>query len=397
MDAYLTGLEQAHAKGVDLSTIRSVASFFVSRVDTEVDKRLDAIGTARRGQGAAQQGRDRQRPARLPRRTRRSSPPTAGQPLEAAGAHKQRPLWASTSVKDPEPSRHDVRHRAGRARHRQHDARGDDRGDGRPRRDHRRHRHDELRRRPTQVMAGLEKLGISYDDVVQVVEDEGVDKFEKSWQELLDTVTTALGDKASRVRPPLVVTHLGGVRRRRSRRWSPTRWRAGSPPRTPRSGARTPSPRPRSGCRWVDLPAHVAAAARRDRRAARRAVVRGPRPGRAVRHGRLVAGARGDLAHATTCRSTILDSTNPSVIRRAVGGDLSRTVVVVSSKSGGTLETDSQRRAFVAGVRGGGHRRRLADRRRHRPGLRPREAGHASRATARSSSPTRTSAAATAP
>ena len=45
MDAYLTGLEQAQANGIDLSTIRSVASFFVSRVDTEVDKRLDAIGT----------------------------------------------------------------------------------------------------------------------------------------------------------------------------------------------------------------------------------------------------------------------------------------------------------------------------------------------------------------
>src|SRR6201999_2947652 len=45
MDSYLTGLEQAHAAGIDLSTIHSVASFFVSRVDTEIDQRIDKIGT----------------------------------------------------------------------------------------------------------------------------------------------------------------------------------------------------------------------------------------------------------------------------------------------------------------------------------------------------------------
>ena len=65
MDAFLDGVERAQAAGRDLTRLASVASFFVSRVDTEIDQRLDAIGS-RRGQGAARQGRDRQRPAGLP-------------------------------------------------------------------------------------------------------------------------------------------------------------------------------------------------------------------------------------------------------------------------------------------------------------------------------------------
>ena len=101
MDAYLTGLEQALDAGIDLTSIQSVASFFVSRVDTEVDKRLEAIGT-RRGPGAARQGRGGQRTGRVRRlrgglRLRALAPPARG-----AGANRQRPLWASTGVKNPD-------------------------------------------------------------------------------------------------------------------------------------------------------------------------------------------------------------------------------------------------------------------------------------------------------
>ena len=134
-----TGLEQAAGERPRPVQIHSVASFFVSRVDTEIDKRLDAIGTdeAKALQG---QGRRRQRPAGLPglrgglrqRRAGRRSRPTARTP--------QRPLWASTGVKDPAYPRHDVRHRPRRRRHRQHDAGEDPRGRRRPRRGHRRHR-----------------------------------------------------------------------------------------------------------------------------------------------------------------------------------------------------------------------------------------------------------------
>jgi transaldolase len=99
IDAYLAGLEHLAAAGGDLASVHSVASFFVSRVDTEVDRRLEAIGTgdalALRGQAATAQAklayqlfRDRFAGQRWQR-------------LAARGARVQRPLWASTSTKDP--------------------------------------------------------------------------------------------------------------------------------------------------------------------------------------------------------------------------------------------------------------------------------------------------------
>ena len=99
MDAYLAGLEKARANGHDLSQIHSVASFFVSRVDTEIDKRLDAAGRRLRPEG---QGRDRQRPAGLPGLRERSSPASAGRAWRPTGRASQRPLWASTGVKNPD-------------------------------------------------------------------------------------------------------------------------------------------------------------------------------------------------------------------------------------------------------------------------------------------------------
>jgi transaldolase len=99
MDAFLSGLEQAKANGHDLTKMGSVASFFVSRVDTEVDKRLDKIGTdeakALMGKAAIAT------PSSRTRRTPRSSPPTAGRHWPTPGAHPQRPLWASTSTRTP--------------------------------------------------------------------------------------------------------------------------------------------------------------------------------------------------------------------------------------------------------------------------------------------------------
>ena len=102
MNAFLAGLEQAHQKGLDLSTIASVASFFVSRVDTEIDRRLTDLGTDQarglRGQAAIAN-------ARLAYQAYEgvfSSP--RWQPLADAGARPQRPLWASTGVKDPDYS-----------------------------------------------------------------------------------------------------------------------------------------------------------------------------------------------------------------------------------------------------------------------------------------------------
>ena len=99
MDAYLTGLEQAKEGGHDLSQIHSVASFFVSRVDTEIDKRLKAIGTP---EAAALEGEAAIANARLAYQAyEQTFTGDRWDALEAAGANKQRPLWASTGVKDP--------------------------------------------------------------------------------------------------------------------------------------------------------------------------------------------------------------------------------------------------------------------------------------------------------
>ena len=100
MEAYISGLEQALADGaVDLSAIASVASFFISRVDVEVDKRLEAIGTpealALRGKAAYVQGQ-----LAYEMFTKAFSGPRWAA-LEAKGARVQRPLWASTSTKNP--------------------------------------------------------------------------------------------------------------------------------------------------------------------------------------------------------------------------------------------------------------------------------------------------------
>ncbi len=99
IEAYLTGLERFTASGGDPTSVHSVASFFVSRVDTEVDHRLEAIGTA---QARALHGQAAIAQAKLAYQlfTDQFSGPR-WQHLAGLGAHPQRPLWASTSTKNP--------------------------------------------------------------------------------------------------------------------------------------------------------------------------------------------------------------------------------------------------------------------------------------------------------
>ncbi|MHB1065287.1 MAG: transaldolase [Georgenia sp.] len=187
--AYLDGLERAHRAGIDLSTIRSVASFFVSRVDTEFDKRLDAIGTP---EATALKGRAGIANARLAFEAYEeifSSPRWAE--LAAAGAHPQRPLWASTGVKDPAyPDTMYVDELVvdgvvNTMPEKTLDAAAD----------HADLRGDTVHGTYTEarhLLDDLERLGVSYADVTDVLEVEGVAKFEKSWAELLETVTAAL-------------------------------------------------------------------------------------------------------------------------------------------------------------------------------------------------------------
>jgi len=100
MDAFFAGLEQAKANGHDLSTIGSVASFFVSRVDSEVDKRLDKIGSE---EAKSLGGKAAIANAQLAyQHYERAFDTDRWRALAAAGAHPQRPLWASTSTKNPD-------------------------------------------------------------------------------------------------------------------------------------------------------------------------------------------------------------------------------------------------------------------------------------------------------
>jgi transaldolase len=190
IDAFMAGMEQAGAAGHDLSTIRSVASFFVSRVDTEVDARLDKLGTP---EAAALRGKAALANARLAYELFEQRFATERwQALRAKGANLQRPLWASTSVKDPsfgdtlyvvELVAPDTVNTMPEGTMRATEDHGKLIGDtvhG---------TYDASR----QVFADLEKLGISYDDVVQVLENEGVAKFDASWNELLETIRTKMG------------------------------------------------------------------------------------------------------------------------------------------------------------------------------------------------------------
>jgi len=193
IDAYLSGLEQAAANGHDLSKIHSVASFFVSRVDTEVDKRLDAIGTDEAKALKSKAAIANARLAYALYQKEFGSERFAA--LKEKGANTQRPLWASTGVKDP--SLPDtlyvtellVANTVNTMPEKTLQAFAD---------------HGEVEGdkvtgtadQAQQVIDAIEALGISYDDVVDVLETEGVQKFDASWSELVDTVQTALDDAA---------------------------------------------------------------------------------------------------------------------------------------------------------------------------------------------------------
>ena len=195
MNAFLTGLEQARQAGKDLSKIHSVASFFVSRVDTEIDKRLDAIGT---DEAKALKGKAGVANARLAYQAYEEVFSTPRwQVLEAEGAHKQRPLWASTGVKDPAYRDTMYVDRPGRAEHRQHHAGQDPRGRRRPRRHRRRPGDRQLRGRQARCSTPSSASASPTPRSSTVLEREGVDKFEKSWGELLTDVQEELTKAAT--------------------------------------------------------------------------------------------------------------------------------------------------------------------------------------------------------
>lgn len=195
IDAYLTGIEQARAAGLDISRVHSVASFFVSRVDTETDRRLAASGadTARRLMAHAGIAN-----ARLAYEMFQDAfAADRATTLLAAGGRLQRPLWASTSTKDPalpdtlyvtsliaphtvntmpEKTLHAVSDHA--------DITGDTITGNYP--------------HARRTMAELAGVGIDFDDVTRTLEDEGVATFVSSWHGMHDTVNNRLNGAPAR-------------------------------------------------------------------------------------------------------------------------------------------------------------------------------------------------------
>ena len=189
IDAYLSGLEQAKSSGHDISQIHSVASFFVSRVDSEIDKRLKAIGSPEAESLLGEAAIANARLAYQLYEQRFTGDRWAA--LAAAGATKQRPLWASTGVKDPkyDDTRYVVELVApgtvNTAPEKTIDAVAD----------HGVIRGDTITgtyAAASATFSALESLGVDLTDVFEVLETEGVQKFAQSWAELLDTVTGAL-------------------------------------------------------------------------------------------------------------------------------------------------------------------------------------------------------------
>ncbi|WP_159775076.1 transaldolase [Streptomyces sp. HM190] len=192
MEAYLAGLEKAQRKGLDLSAVHSVASFFVSRVDTEIDKRLTVLGT---DAALALRGRAALANARLAYQAYEEV--FSGDrwtALAGARANRQRPLWASTGVKDPayKPTLYvdelvapGTVNTMPEATLRATAAHGVIRGDtvtggyAQARAD----------------LAAVEALGVSYDEVVRQLEEEGVATFTAAWQDLLDAVAKSMNSK----------------------------------------------------------------------------------------------------------------------------------------------------------------------------------------------------------
>ncbi|WP_104524125.1 transaldolase [Blastococcus atacamensis] len=192
MDAYLSGLEQRVAEDpdADLSQLESVASFFVSRVDSEIDKRLDAAGA-----DASLKGKAGVANAQLAYQAYEEVfSSERWQALEAKGARRQRPLWASTGVKNPDysdtlylseliaPGTVNTMPEKTLMAYADHGAPGT----------------------PVQksyddaaaVMQAVSDAGIDLDDVFRQLEEEAVQKFVDSWDELTESVRTELEAKA---------------------------------------------------------------------------------------------------------------------------------------------------------------------------------------------------------
>ena len=266
VEAYIRGLERLVAGGGDPTNVASVASFFVSRVDTEADRRLDEIG----GQAtrAAGEARDREREARVPPLAGGVRRPALGVPRRQGRDVAALPLGLDLD-QEPGVPRRDLRRGADRAGDGEHDAGRDDRRLPGSRRG-RGTRSPKASTRRRSCSSELGEAGVDYDDVVETLEAEGVQKFADSFDELLDGIRAKQAELAAGVTCDLS-SGSGATTLALDRYRTRTAGSAGSTSscgcsRT--SASCPPSPRPRSSSSTM----------------------------RAARDGRLVARARGAAA-----------------------------------------------------------------------------------------------------
>lgn len=185
MESYLAGLEQASANGQQIARIASVASFFVSRVDSEIDSRLEQIGT---DEALALRGKAGVANSRLAYAAYEEVfVGSRWDNLVEAGARPQRPLWASTGVKNPDypdtlyVTELVVADTVNTMPEKTMEAfadHGEIEGD----------RVTGTAAQAQEVFDALERVGVDLTDVFLVLEQEGVEKFDKSWSELGETV-----------------------------------------------------------------------------------------------------------------------------------------------------------------------------------------------------------------
>jgi len=189
IEAYIQGVELAKANGHDLSKIHSVASFFVSRVDLEIDARLTAVGT---GDALSLKSKAALANARLAYQVFEQDFNNARwSALAAAGANKQRPLMASTGMKDPNLS--DTLYVT--------ELVAPELVNTMPEKtmeavfDHGVVPQDSIRSKYSEanmILLAVTAVGVSYDEATEKLEKEGVEKFNVSWNELVESVSSAL-------------------------------------------------------------------------------------------------------------------------------------------------------------------------------------------------------------
>lgn len=183
IDAYLRGLERRVSKSESLLSIHSVASFFISRIDTEIDKQLDSLSpdSPLRGKAAIANAHLAYEAFQNIVRSQR------WQKLVKLGANVQRPLWASTGVKDKsyESTRYVIELVAPDCVNTMPEATLDEvRARGIVRGDTITSRYEEART----SLAGLAVVGIDLNRIVRELENDGVSKFEKAWEQLAENI-----------------------------------------------------------------------------------------------------------------------------------------------------------------------------------------------------------------